>query len=119
MKSTPLLYAIVGAVLAAFGQVSLKSGAEGRVTALEFVNAWVLVGLILYAASTVLWILALSSIPLTAVYPFTALTYVLVNVLAVALLGERLSSQGLIGMGVVLFGLFLVATSLEVDHAPR
>jgi undecaprenyl phosphate-alpha-L-ara4N flippase subunit ArnE len=119
VKSAALAFAAAGAVLAAFGQVSLKAGAAGRVASLDFLNSWIFLGLALYLAGTVLWIIALSSVPLTAVYPFTALTYVLVNVLAFVLLGERLSVQGMLGTGVVLLGLFLVATSLEVDHASR
>ena len=119
MKSPALAFAAAGAVLAAFGQVSLKAGAQGRLASIDFVNGWIALGLALYFAGTVLWILALSSAPLTVVYPFTALTYVLVNVLAFVLFGERLSVQGLLGTGVVLLGLFLVATSLEVNHAPR
>ena len=110
MKHQLLLYAVVGAVLAAFGQVSFRWGAEGRSGLLEFVNPWILLGLALYFAGTVLWIMALASVPLTVVYPFTALTFVLVNVLAVTLLGEQLSPQIIAGSGLVLAGLFLVAT---------
>jgi undecaprenyl phosphate-alpha-L-ara4N flippase subunit ArnE len=106
-------------VLAAFGQVSFRHGADGRTVLAEFLNGWIVLGLALYMAGTMLWIAALSVAPLTMVYPFTALTYVLVNVLALALLGERLPPRALLGTAFVLFGLFLVATSLEVDHAPR
>lgn len=118
MKSF-LLPAVTGAVLAAFGQVCFKQGADGRELVAQFFNGWILLGLLLYVAGTVLWIVALSGAPLTAVYPFAALTYVLVNVLAYALLGERLPLQAVLGTGFVLFGLFLVATSLEFNHAAR
>lgn len=117
MKPASMLFALAAAVLAAFGQVSLRHGADGRELVADFMNAWIFAGLALYLAGTVLWIFALSAMPLTAVYPFTALTYLLVNVLAFALLGERFTLQGMLGTGVVLFGLFLVATSLEASHA--
>lgn len=110
MKNQLLLCAVFGAVLAAFGQVSFKWGAEGRSGVLEFLNPWILLGLALYLAGTVLWIVALASAPLTVVYPFTALTFVLVNLLAVTLLGEQLSPRIVAGSGLVLAGLFLVAT---------
>jgi undecaprenyl phosphate-alpha-L-ara4N flippase subunit ArnE len=119
MKSAPLVLAAAGAVLAAFGQVSLKFGADGRVAPMEFINGWVALGLAQYLAGAALWLAALSSLPLMAVYPFTALTYVLVNTLAFVLFNERLSPQGLLGTAIVLIGLFLVATSVEVHHAPR
>lgn len=119
MKPAFLLPAIAGAVLAAFGQVCFKQGADGREVLAQFLNGWILAGLALYVAGTVLWVVALSGAPLTAVYPFAALTYVLVNVLAYAVLGERLPLQAVLGTGFVLFGLFLVATGLEVSHAAR
>ncbi len=119
MKPDVVALAVAGAILAAFGQVSFKHGADGRELAIEFVNGWIFLGLALYLAGTVLWIRALAFAPLTVVYPFTALTYVMVNALAVSLLGERLSSRGLLGTALVLLGLFLVATSLEVNHAAR
>lgn len=110
MKASLIAFALAGALLAALGQVSFKFGAAGRSGLLEFVNPWILLGLLLYFAGTVFWILALSAVPLTVLYPFAALTYVLVNVFAVALLGEQLSTKGLAGTGFVLLGLFLVAT---------
>lgn len=113
MKHQLLLFAVAGAVLAALGQVCFKSGAAGRSAALEFVNVWIVAGLALYLAGTLLWIRALSGAPLTVVYPFSALTFVLVNLLAVAWLGERLSLQGLAGTALVLAGLFLLATSAQ------
>ncbi len=111
MKSGFIAFAIAGAVLGALGQVSFKYGADGRVLAMDFINPWIATGLLLYLGGTVLWIYALSLVPLTVLYPFTALTYVLVNLLAVGLLREQLSTRGLFGTALVLLGLFLVAGS--------
>ena len=116
MKAQVLAFALIGSVLAALGQVSFKCGAQGRTDLLEFVNLWILLGLVLYLAGTVFWVLALSAVPLTVLYPFAALTYVLVNVFAVVLLGEQLTTKGVTGTVFVLLGLFLVATSFEVSH---
>ena len=119
MRGPFIAFAICGAVLAAFGQVSFKYGADGRQALSQFINGWIILGLALYLAGTALWILALSAMPLTVVYPFAALTYVLVNVLAFALLGERMPVRVMAGTGLVLLGLLLVTTSLEVSHATR
>jgi undecaprenyl phosphate-alpha-L-ara4N flippase subunit ArnE len=116
MKAQLVAFALIGAVLAALGQVSFKCGAQGRSGLLEFINLWIFLGLVLYFAGTVFWIMALSAVPLTALYPFAALTYVLVNIFAVALLGEQLTAKGVAGTAFVLFGLFLVTTSFEVTH---
>lgn len=117
MKVPFAALALLGAVLAAFGQVSFKYGAEGRAALPEFLNFWIALGFTLYLAGTICWILALSAVPLTVLYPFTALTFVLVNAFAVMLLGEQLSARGVAGTALVLLGLFLVATSSEVHHA--
>jgi drug/metabolite transporter (DMT)-like permease len=119
MKAQILAFALAGAVLAALGQVSFKFGAQGRSGLLDFVNLWIFLGLILYFAGTVFWVLALSAVPLTVLYPFAALTYVLVNLFAVTLLGEQLTTKGMTGTAFVLLGLFLVATSFEVSHELR
>ncbi|MDP3822966.1 MAG: hypothetical protein Q8R33_15955 [Burkholderiales bacterium] len=116
MKQQVIAFALIGAVLAALGQVSFKQGADGRAVLVDFMNLWILLGLALYFAGTVFWILALSVVPLTILYPFAALTYVLVNVFAVTLLGEQLSVRGVAGTGFVLLGIFLVATSIEANH---
>ena len=116
MKQQVIAFALIGAVLAALGQVSFKQGADGRAVLVDFMNLWILIGLGLYLAGTVFWILALSVVPLTVLYPFAALTYVLVNVFAVTLLGEHLTVRGVAGTGFVLLGIFLVATSLEANH---
>jgi drug/metabolite transporter (DMT)-like permease len=116
MKAQLLLFAVLGSVLAAFGQVSFKHGANGHMVLAEFMNMWIFAGVALYGAGTLLWILALSAVPLTVLYPFAALTYVLVNILAVVLLDERLTARGLAGTALVLAGLFLVASSFEVNH---
>lgn len=102
--------AVAGAVFAALGQVSFKWGAEGRQGLLEFINPAILLGLLLYMAGTLLWVRALAAVPLTVLYPFAALTYVLVNVFAVTMLGEQLTPRVVAGTGLVLLGLFLVAS---------
>jgi undecaprenyl phosphate-alpha-L-ara4N flippase subunit ArnE len=119
MKAQIVVFALAGALLAALGQVSFKQGADGRALLADFANPWIVLGLVLYFAGTVFWILALSAVPLTVLYPFAALTYVLVNLFAVTLLGESLTPRGLAGTAFVLLGLFLVATSFEASHGIR
>lgn len=108
MTAALLTYAVLGAVLASLGQVSFKWGATGRDGLMEFVNPWILLGLVLYLGGTASWIRALASAPLTVVYPFTALTYVLVNFMAVGVLGESLTVRGIAGTLLVLLGLLLM-----------
>jgi len=106
MPMQPLL--MLAAVLAAVGQVLFKSGAGGRTHWLEFVNPAVIGGLGCYGLSTVLWIYCLSKLPLKVVYPYTALTFVLVYIGAFFVFGEKPGLRGIAGVALVLTGLFLI-----------
>jgi drug/metabolite transporter (DMT)-like permease len=86
----------------------LKQGAAGRVAALDFVNPWLAGGLGLYVLGALLWIAALAKAPLTLVYPYTALTFVIVYVGGASLFGEAVPGRALAGVGLVLGGLLLI-----------
>lgn len=99
---------LLSSLTAAGGQLLLKEGAAGRAAAIEFVNPWLAGGLALYVLGALLWILALSKAPLTLVYPYTALTFVIVYVSGAALFGEDVPARALAGVGLVLAGLLLI-----------
>lgn len=107
---SPRLLVILSALCGAIGQVLLKLGANGATQWWSFINTRLLGGLAFYALSTVLWILALSRWPLTRVYPFTALTFVLVYVASAVLLKEPVSLTVAFGAGLVLLGLVVITT---------
>jgi drug/metabolite transporter (DMT)-like permease len=111
MPPRMLLILFAGALCAALGQVLFKVGATGREALASFFNLWVMAGLLAYALGTLLWIYALSKVRLTVVYPFTALTFVLVYLSGVLILDEPTSSKSLVGVGFVLGGLFLISTA--------
>lgn len=105
------VYLVLGSVLAAAGQVLLKVGVSGATTLAGFINLRVLAGLACYVLGTVLWLVALSRMPLSRVYPFTILTFVIVYLAAITLLGERLTASLVTGVVLVLSGLVIIATS--------
>lgn len=104
-------YLVLGSVLAAAGQVLLKFGVSGATTLAGFINLRVVAGLACYVLGTVLWLIALSRMPLSRVYPFTILTFVIVYLAAITLLGERLTASLVTGLVLVLSGLAIIATS--------
>ena len=111
------LYLLVSAMAASVGQVLFRKGAlvpevqeaQGPVdTAIAMLfNPTVIVGLVLYAFSTVLWLVGLSKLPLNAAYPFTALTFVFVMIASNLYLGEQIPVVRTIGIGLILGGLAL------------
>ncbi|MFJ1213064.1 EamA family transporter [Burkholderia pyrrocinia] len=108
MRPSVYVLILAGVFLAAAGQVAFKVGADGRHAFAEFINAWVALGLVCYGAGTVLWIFALSKAELTVVYPFTALTFVLVFLAGIVFLGERVSYVQWGGVAMILGGLYLI-----------
>lgn len=107
VKSTWMLLTLA-AFSAAAGQLLFKVGARGSPTLADFFNLPILFGLLLYATSTALWIYALSFEKLVNVYAFTALTFVLVYLGGILILGERISFQAGMGICAVLIGLYLI-----------
>jgi drug/metabolite transporter (DMT)-like permease len=109
MERHVILLLSFSALTAACGQLLLKYGAQGREYLTGFINPYVLGGLLLYVTSTLIWIYVLSFEKLTNVYAFTALTFVLVYLGGVMLLGEKLSLAATAGVVAILFGLFLIS----------
>lgn len=62
---------------------------------------------VIYAISTVLWVIALSRVPLTIAYPFVALSYIIVPLLARLFLGEPLSLKVFLGAATIIIGVLI------------
>lgn len=67
--------------------------------------------LVFYMSGTFLWVILLRTIELNKVYPFTALSFIILPVAAHYLFGESLGTQYLIGTAFFVFGLYLVVTA--------
>ncbi len=107
--SSSTLILIASTLCAALGQVLFKAGAHRAEDLLHFLNGWILIGLLAYGVGTLLWIYALSRMPLTAAYPFTVLTFALVYLAGVFLFGEPVTLRAMAGVVLILGGLFLIA----------
>lgn len=116
MKPAGLL--LTSVVLATAGQLFFKKGvfATGEVTLkgplivglLKLIfNPFVFSGLVLYAISTVLWLIALSKTPLNFVFPFTALIFVLVMLSARFLFLESIPALRYVGIVLICLGFLL------------
>jgi drug/metabolite transporter (DMT)-like permease len=99
---------LVSCVFAAIGQLLFKWGSAGNRTLLAFANPYVVGGFVFYGVSTVLWLYALTTQKLSVVFPFTALTFILVYGVSYFVLDEKLGGRELFGAILVLCGLFLV-----------
>jgi drug/metabolite transporter (DMT)-like permease len=108
----------------AVGQILMKTGVShidkigswtelfrlGTISGI-FTNGYVLGGLILYAASSFLWLGALSTLNVSRMYPLLSLAYVVTAVLGFIFLKENISLMRWAGIALVIAGCFLILRS--------
>lgn len=84
--------------------------ASAAATSLRILSQWpFLVGFLLYRVSVVVWIAALTRVPVTIAYPMLSLGYVINALLANRLLGESLTASGWLGIALIGAGVWLLA----------
>ncbi|NOU00574.1 MAG: EamA family transporter [Gallionella sp.] len=69
----------------------------------------IVAALFCYALSVVIWILALSRVPVSIAFPMLSMAYVVNAVAAWYLLGEAFNPTKLIGMGVIILGVIIIS----------
>jgi drug/metabolite transporter (DMT)-like permease len=72
-------------------------------------NVYFLAAIVLYVALTVLWVWILTFTPLSRAYPFVALAFAITPLLASFVFGEAVTVRLMLGLGLILCGLLLVA----------
>ncbi len=122
---TPLTFSLLvtGVLLNAGAQLLLKAGTN-RIGEFAFSmdnvlpigariasSPPILAGLACYVVSVVVWILALSRVPVSVAYPLLSIGYIVNAVAAWWLFGETLGAQKMVGIGFIVIGVFLVARS--------
>lgn len=109
-RAWTILLAIFCAMLGSAGQVLLKVGSR---TVTVNVSSWVrnaplVAGIALYAASAILFVIALKHGRLSVLYPVIATSYVWVAIISSRLLGEAFSLLQWMGIALILAGVSLV-----------
>ena len=123
MNTLSFALILAGVLLNAAAQLLLKAGTNavghfhfdpasllpaGLKLALE---PHILGGMACYAVSLVVWIMALSRVPVSVAYPMLSIGYVINAVVAWQWFGEALAAQKLAGIGCIIVGVYLVARS--------
>jgi len=109
---------LIGILFASSGQIFWKIGMSetGPITSplslnssMEVImNPWVIGGLISYGLSTIFWLIALSRADLSFVYPFIALTFVIIFFASAILFHESISMARIIGAGIIVLGIIVL-----------
>ena len=125
MKLIDFAWVLTGVLLNAAAQLLLKAGARsvGAISMSDGSAAiWrsaiglaqhpgIFGGLVCYAISVVVWIIALSRVDVSIAYPMLSIGYVVNAALAWWLFGEQVSAQRWLGIAVIIIGVVLVARS--------
>lgn len=110
-----------GVMLNAVAQILLKAGTNAighfefsveniLPIALKLATEWhIIVALFCYAISVVVWILALSRVPVSIAFPMLSMAYVVNAIAAWYLLGEAFNPAKLAGMGVIILGVIIIS----------
>ena len=120
MKMGDLAWLLLGVALNAGAQLGLKAATAvtGRIdgnaaslwsSGLQIATVPVFwLSLFAYGVSVVVWIIGLSRVPVSQAYPVLSLGYVLAAALAWPLLGEAVTGQRMVGIIVIIAGVWLV-----------
>lgn len=120
MTLLSLVLVMTGVLLNALAQSLLKLGTNRLGGEITFTNApelllrtltmWpFLLGFACYAVSLVVWIAALSRVPVTVAFPMLSIGYVVNALIARFWLGETLASSGWLGIALICAGVWLIA----------
>ncbi|MFT3742367.1 MAG: EamA family transporter [Gammaproteobacteria bacterium] len=123
MKWTVFPWLLLGVLLNTIAQLCLKAG-SARISHIAFnwsnvipvslqmaFNPFIVLGLICYVISVVVWIGVLSRTPVSIAYPLVSLGYVVNAFAAYYLFGESLTAGKMSGIFFILLGVYLVARS--------
>lgn len=72
---------------------------------------WMWIGLLMWAAQTLIWIVVLQSVPLVVAFPLMTLSYAGVPAASALLLGERMTREQVAGAALILIGVLCVGAS--------
>jgi len=114
---------ITGVLLNAVAQLALKASvSDTGIISLDMQsllssagslasNLWLWLGLICYAVSVVVWILALSRVDVSIAYPMLSIGYIVNAVAAWHLFDEPMNLGKVAGIGIIIVGVYILARS--------
>lgn len=115
------LIMLTSILLAVAGQLLMKKGMTefGVFPATQllakiipiFLNPWVFFGFACFGLSSLFWLVVLSRMEISFVYPMVSVAYVLVAFASIIFFKESVSLIRWIGIGVIIAGVFLISRS--------
>ncbi|MBH87879.1 MAG: 4-amino-4-deoxy-L-arabinose transferase [Pelagibacterales bacterium] len=126
MMLTNLIFIVTSVLLNALAQILLKAGMKnfGNIdlknnitqTVLSIsLNPYIISGFISYGISIILWLWVLSKVDVSLAYPFQALGYIIVTILAWLVFQENINLIRIIALIFITLGLIILAFSSRVN----
>jgi uncharacterized membrane protein len=105
-----IVIVLISQMFAAVGALYLKKGSKNvhRRISSFLLNRFVLIGLLLYGISAVMFVPALKYGELSVLYPLVSTTYIWATLLSMYVLGEKMNSSKWIGIGLILAGVVVI-----------
>lgn len=112
--------ALLSVFLGAIGQVILKVGADQlgelpfsfKTLTKDIIHIikipQIILGIILFSVSFLLWIKVLTKNELSYSYPLVSLNYIIIMIMSVFLLGEEISLRKILGTVLIVLGVWVV-----------
>lgn len=119
MSAQQLMLIVMTVLALSVGQVLFKLAADELVFSVSalpqmLLNMKLWLALVVYFAATFLWLMVLKQTPLRVAYPFAAMAFVFVPILAHLVLGEQLSWPTFLGGAIIILGVFV--STLDVSN---
>lgn len=126
MILTNLIFIVSSVLLNALAQILLKAGMKNfnnidlknniMQTFLSIsLNPYIISGFISYGISIILWLWVLSKVDVSLAYPFQALGYIVVTILAWLIFQENVNMTRIIALIFITLGLIILAFSSRVN----
>ena len=96
-----------------FGNIDLKNNIMNTCISIAF-NPYIISGFIAYGVSILLWLWVLSKVDVSLAYPFQALGYIVVTILAWIIFQENISYIRIIALVFITIGLIILAFSARI-----
>jgi multidrug transporter EmrE-like cation transporter len=97
-----------------FGNIDLKNNIMNTCISIAF-NPYIISGFIAYGVSILLWLWVLSKVDVSLAYPFQALGYIVVTILAWIIFQENISYIRIMALIFITIGLIILAFSARIN----
>src|SRR3989339_1113632 len=112
--ATSVLLAVAGQLLMKKGMLGFGSFPVSQLLSNlipMFLNPFVFLGFVCFGLSSIFWLVVLSRLPLSLVYPMVSVAYVVVAFASIIFFHETVSLVRWVGIAVIIFGVILISRS--------